>query len=177
MDKKWVALFSQTGTELVNIISALRKTPDIIFTNAKDESRINPRIVLGVPRPLYGTHDEIMKFLRETDEQYFITLHGYLRLIPTDVCERHEIYNGHPGLITKFPELKGKDPQEKVWSNHTKYGIIGSVVHRVIPEVDSGEIVAVSEATWDDKNSSIQLYDTLRKTSLDSWIDFLTKRL
>ena len=32
---------------------------------------------------------------------------------PGEVCEKRNIYNGHPGLITQYPQLKGKDPQQK----------------------------------------------------------------
>jgi folate-dependent phosphoribosylglycinamide formyltransferase PurN len=50
-----------------------------------------------------------------------VTLHGWLRVIPAYVCERSRIYNGHPGLITKYPELKGKDPQVRAFIKEGKY--------------------------------------------------------
>ena len=50
-----------------------------------------------------------------------ITLNGWLRIVPPDKCAKYNIYNGHPGLITKYPELKGKDPQQRMWENIHEY--------------------------------------------------------
>jgi phosphoribosylglycinamide formyltransferase-1 len=116
-----------------------------------------------------------MDFLRNI-EPSLVTLHGYLRIIPPDVCERHEIYNGHPGLITEYPELKGKDPQEKVWITPSAYATIGSVVHECTPGVDEGPIVATASMPNDDISSKLVLYTRLRKTSLEAWLKFFAKR-
>jgi folate-dependent phosphoribosylglycinamide formyltransferase PurN len=79
------------------------------------------------------------------------------------------IYNGHPGLITYYPELKGKDPQIRAWEG--KYETVGSVVHKVTEGVDEGGVVRFSAV----KNVATDLdtmYDLLKQTSLDSWIKF-----
>jgi len=98
-------------------------------------------------------------------------MHGYLRIIDKDVLDTREMYNGHPGLITKYPELKGKDPQETVAKNLSLYDKIGSVIHKVTPEVDSGEIL-YEFAVFNGCNSREEVYDTLKLTSLHSWLAF-----
>src|SRR5690606_35479076 len=53
-----------------------------------------------------------------------ITLHGCLKIIPSDFCNSPFIINGHAGLITRYPELKGKDPQIRGYEG--QYPYIGS---------------------------------------------------
>ena len=78
--------------------------------------------------------------------------------------------------ISKYPELKGKDPQERTWENIEKYLLIGSTVHKVVAEVDSGAL----EREWIVENtctSKEEVYNTLRKTSLEAWLYFLKGKL
>jgi folate-dependent phosphoribosylglycinamide formyltransferase PurN len=113
-----------------------------------------------------------MRFLKyENTADTIYTMHGYLRIIDKDVLDTREMYNGHPGLITKYPELKGKDPQETVAKNLSLYDKIGSVIHKVTPEVDSGEIL-YEFAVFNGCNSREEVYDTLKLTSLHSWLAF-----
>lgn len=108
-------------------------------------------------------------------EHSLITLHGWLRILPKEFCETYKhLYNGHPGLINHFPELKGKDPQEKAFKwGHT---LIGSVVHRVTAEVDEGEILTYDEVSIY-STSLDDYYNYLRKTSLNAWEEFLNEQL
>jgi len=98
-------------------------------------------------------------------------LHGFLRILPPELFQylTGKIYNGHPGLITYFPELKGKDPQIRAWEG--KYDTIGSVVHKVTEGVDEGEVVRFA-AISNTAQSLDDMYNLLRGTSLDSWIRF-----
>lgn len=80
-----------------------------------------------------------------------------------------DIINGHPGLITLYPQLKGLNPQQKSYQlNHPDIGV---GLHKVIAEVDSGEIIKESrtKTTLDFQKNLI----ILRKLSLNIWIDFL----
>jgi len=140
MSKKipWVAFFSQTGTEICDISKALGRAPDIVVTNAPEE-KINEGIYnLGsllyrVPdRPVSGQYFQAIPREMET----IITLHGWLRIIPADVCEAYKgrIFNGHPALIDLYPELKGFNKQESVMNRNT-YPLIGSVIHEVVAGV------------------------------------------
>jgi len=172
----WIALFSQTGSEIAELSSALNKTPDFVITNA-DLDHIDSRI--GVDFRVDKEEAKTLDVLENLDfniDETLITLNGWLRIVPPDKCNKYNIYNGHPGLITKYPELKGKDPQKRVWENMGLYPEIGSVVHRVVAEVDAGEVVVEKSVetiggTWNDHLSA------LRKTSFDAWYSFLKERL
>lgn len=176
MAKRWVALFSQTGSEIYNLSQTLGKFPDIIISNTYEVSdRIIDTRLMSQVSILCRDHRNIVEDLLALPNS-LVTLHGYLKIMPASVCDRHEIYNGHPGLITLFPELKGKDPQEKVWNNLSKYDKIGSVVHRCVPEVDSGRVVSVDSIPNSCKTKD-DVYRALKDTSFNSWVNFLQERI
>ncbi len=155
---KWVALFSQTGSEIETLSNKIGRVPDTILTNNKKYE--------GNLDPLVSDHAAIMKYIDLNHKYDLITLHGYLRIIPEDVCRGcRYIFNGHPGLINMYPELKGKDPQERI-KPYMK--LIGSVVHKVTAEVDAGEIVSNIAV----KNNRFDYYNILRETSLEAWEQF-----
>ena len=47
MDNKWIAFFSQTGTEIVDIAESLQRWPDKIITNERPEHlrKINTKLL------------------------------------------------------------------------------------------------------------------------------------
>ena len=86
------------------------------------------------------------------------------------MCENYNIYNLHPGLITKYPFLKGFNPQEKAFN--LKLPTSGSVIHKVTSELDGGEILKSIEV--DIKNLTLEeVYSELHKASSQLWVDFL----
>lgn len=174
----WIALFSQSGTELREIENSLGISPTIVMSNSKiyNSTSWNYKSTFWKKG-----HDEIVHWLNNSYTEnilsrVIITLHGYLRILPPEVCNRYEIYNGHPALISHYPELKGKDPQIRTWQNNSKYPIIGSVVHRVVPEVDAGEIVS-SVAYSNRVESENEMFVQLRISSFQAWRWFLGKKL
>lgn len=182
--KKWIALFSQTGSEIVDLALHFDRWPDIIVTNNNDASKWHSTIRELYDRELSGLGGEsrikvvsnvqakTANFLHSiADLDSFITLHGWLRIVPENICNIYTIYNGHPGLITDYPELKGKDPQERMF-NGGDYTYYGSVVHKVVPEVDSGEIVSEVKR-FNTMKTLAEVYKGLKNTSLSAWIDFL----
>lgn len=182
--KKWIALFSQTGSEIVDLALHFDRWPDIIVTNNNDASKWHSTIRELYDRELSGLGGEsrikvvsnvqakTANFLHSiADLDSFITLHGWLRIVPENICNIYTIYNGHPGLITDYPELKGKDPQERMF-NGGGYTYYGSVVHKVVPEVDSGEIVSEVKR-FNTMKTLAEVYKGLKNTSLSAWIDFL----
>lgn len=177
----WVALFSQTGSEIAALSTKLGKKPDLIITNNSEEKiKYSPELrALGVTI-MSGKHEVLMKYLESQSvlnrKDTIMTLHGYLRLLPANICEQYDIFNGHPGLITLYPELKGKDPQEKVWNNLEKYTKIGSIVHKCIEEVDSGSILS-TDMVPNRCTTRDEVYTVLRETSFRSWYNFLESRL
>ncbi len=175
--KNWVALFSQTGSEIVDLSTKLNRKPDFVITNANLD-KVNPNIEVDfrVNNDEAKTLD-ILEDIQFDKNDTLITLNGWLRIVPPDKCKMYNIYNGHPGLITKYPELKGKDPQKRAWKNIASYAKIGSVVHKVVAEVDAGEIIVEKSARTRDVLNIDKTYDTLRKTSFDAWMEFLKEHL
>lgn len=174
----WIAFFSQTGQEIVEVTKAVNKKPNLIITNNKTYS--NPSLSALDVTILSGTHDQLMTYMLQTPlydpKKTIVTLHGYLRIIPPEVCSKYNMYNGHPGLISKYLELKGKDPQERTWNEKEKYPIIGSVVHKVVEGVDEGEIV--SEVAYTNRCESLdELYRKLKQSSLEAWYLYLKDKL
>ena len=176
MSKPWIAFFSQTGSEIANIAESIGKWPDLIITN-KDFNNcldVDERIdkLYHLPnKPSVQDYNEVLSGFVDP----IITLHGYLRILPKEICEKYSIFNGHPGLITWYPELKGKDPQVRAYEGiqEGKYECAGVVLHKVIPEVDEGKILAEQYFGVDKSLSLDDLFHILKDRSLYTWIQFL----
>lgn len=177
-NKKWVCFFSQTGSEINEVSKKLNKAPDLIVTNAVSSAKFNKelierfknKIVFIPDRPSLSDYEVLFEKHRDIFSNCFITLHGYLRIIPKEVCCAYNIYNLHPGLITKYPELKGFNPQEKAYN--LQLPTSGSVIHRVIAEIDSGEVLCEKEV--DIRSKSLDdVYLSLHTISTDLWVEFL----
>ena len=178
MANKWIAFFSQTGGEIADIAESLQRWPDLIVTNERPSKlrtidgrildNVEDRLVVLPNKPTVEDYETILQ------DNALITLHGWLRIMPRVICEKYAIYNGHPGLITEYPELKGKDPQIRAFEG--KYPVAGAVLHKVIPEVDEGKIIA--EERFNAFNLSLgDLFRILRDRSLYMWINFVKKVL
>lgn len=178
---RWIACFSQSGKEISELVKIFERWPDEIYTNNFDVNKWHHNIPETMVTIM--SSEAFYNGLRYTKNREFITLHGWLSIIPSDVCEMHNIYNGHPGAIHLYPELRGKDPQEKVWHNREKYNTIGSVVHKVTAEVDCGEIIKCSVYTLPTSTFAADfvtkdtLYGVLRETSIEAWKEFLMENL
>lgn len=181
----WIALFSHTGTEIVDIAEAIGEWPTRIITN----HRLNMEDTVNVALPKHNRwiipnrpseYDYRKAFqLDREDKPLLITLHGWMRIVPPAICDEYEIYNGHPGLINFYPELKGKDPQVRAWESiSTGEGMeyAGSVIHRVTPGVDEGPIKMGSMFSTTSIPSFEDFNKTLRLHSLDLWVNFLKHR-
>ena len=188
MKRRWIAMFSQTGSEIAALAKHLGKWPDVIITNNTDRNKWCKELQeleLRQKGKLYGGGTTInvvssiqartANFLHniEGGKDALVTLHGWLRIIPKDICEQYEIVNGHPGLINVFPNLKGKDPQIRAYT--ADYGTIGSVVHKVTAEVDEGEILTWSSCFQDYLDTLDVVMDKFKKTSMSAWIKFFDK--
>lgn len=182
-NRSWVCCYSQTGTEIYNLSNALGIYPDAIITNKpsleginKDllsqtqfrEHKLNKTILHFLPaKPIANNYIKILKAFNKP----VITLHGYLRIVPKEICENYEIYNLHPGLIDKYPSLKGFNPQERAFREN--YKLAGCVIHKVVPEVDAGEIILSQGISIEGFNLN-QVYEKLHDTAFDLWKSFFT---
>jgi phosphoribosylglycinamide formyltransferase-1 len=172
MNRPWIALFSQTGSEIVEVSKLLNRWPDLIITNERPDHlrKIHPalegRVIFVENKP---TEEELFSILSQYSEPV-ITLHGWLRIMPAVICNRFEIYNGHPGLITEYPELKGKDPQQKAFDLGLESS--GCVIHEVTEGVDEGRILRSRKVSI--KGLEIgELFHILHQISISLWVDFL----
>ena len=178
MDKRpWLTFFSQTGSEIADLSEKLGRWPSRIITNERPEHlrTIDPRIVengfVTLPNnPSIENYYSVLDYYKDA----VVTLHGWLRIFPSELCGQFETYNGHPGLITKYPELKGKDPQVRAFEG--KYKIGGSVIHNVTPGVDEGTVISSKEVNLEGLDID-GIFRILSKTSQSLWIEFLEKKL
>jgi len=181
--KPWVTFFSQTGTEIHNLTNALGIYPDAIVTNNVELKGVNPCLRTVSEFRANKLNFELWHMLpsKPTVKDYenilsrfnnpVITLHGYLRIIPKEICEKYEIYNLHPGLIDKYPSLKGFNPQERAFTKG--YKLAGCVIHKVVPEVDAGEIIMSQGITIENKTLN-EVYESLHNVAFDLWKSFFT---
>lgn len=181
--KKWLALFSQSGSEICDIAGAIGRYPDCVITdNVEQNPPFNENIfncksfVIGKYRGL-SQEDKLDYYRRYLDRYDIITLHGWLNIVPAEICKEYKIYNGHPGLINYYPELKGKDPQKRAWENIGAYLYVGSVIHKVTPEVDGGEVIYHAKEFSSQCNCISTTFASLKRTSLKTWLDFFEDQL
>lgn len=192
--RNWIALFSQTGGELTRLSKALGRYPDVVLTDSREpipeELATNCTVFRLSARAINAWLMKERKINGEPRKNVepgsLITAHGYLRIIPAKVlkyldreCEAL-VYNGHPGLITLYPELKGKDPQIRVAEgiNSGKYSIVGSVVHVMVPEVDSGPVVQqVQQAVPKRPMTQQEVFDLQARLSFECWYAVLKELL
>lgn len=176
LKQDWCVFISQTGTEVIDIAREVNCLPGLIVTNnLKKVPKANLDFfeLHGVSIQTVPFRTAAIDLLKpEFLNKSLITLHGFLRIIPAMFLDAYKgkIYNGHPGLITKYEELKGKDPQVRAWEGN--YPEVGSVVHKVTAGVDEGEVLAYT-STKNTAKSLNEMYNLLRGTSLEVWTSFL----
>lgn len=175
MAKRWVACISQTGSELYTICETMLRKPDaLVITN---KSKVIPgiwdleidNVYIFDKRP---STEQLLDVFKDAD---VITLHGYLYILPPDICKRFagKIFNGHPGLITKYPELVGKDPQIRAWNKYPSYGC---VLHEVTAAVDRGPIIDSQEIDAYLVKDLDDLFIVLKDMSISLWLRFFLEK-
>ena len=170
---KHYAFFSQTGSEIALIAEKLGRWPDKIITNKRPEHlrTISPKLA-GKEITYLSNKPTVREYLEVLgDKPCLITLHGWLRIMPPGIISLYPtIYNGHPGLITTHPVLKGKDPQEKAYN--LGLTVSGCVIHGVTEGVDEGPVLREKLVEIQNLNLD-EVYSVLHKASIDLWVDFL----
>ena len=172
---KWAALFSHTGGEIVRLSNKLKRVPDVIITNntpGTDKIHEGIRDVVYTKKtPDVQNYEQL---LQDYDKHDIITLHGWMRIIPPAICRQYNIYNLHPGLITEYPELKGKDPQQRVATcpDEKRYTKVGCVIHKVTGVVDDGPVV-MSRSCSNNSSGEKDLTETLHRMAGEMWLDVL----
>jgi folate-dependent phosphoribosylglycinamide formyltransferase PurN len=173
---KWYAMFSQTGSEIYEVSKKLSRYPDMVLCNKQDGfESINKNLIGKASIIFTDKSPTVDQYLHYIPEDALVTMHGWLRIVPGEVCKKRDIYNGHPGLISEFPQLKGKDPQQKAIDLKLEY--TGCVLHKATAELDGGPITLCSEKVYLKGLSDDQVFEALHKSSVDMWTKFLTKKL
>lgn len=174
-NKKWIAFFSHTGNEIYNVSKRIGRFPDRVVTNlAPGNKNINQEITKRADVVYVKDKPEVEDYRRIIWDDAVITLHGWMRVVPKPICKENIIYNLHPGLISKYPELKGADPQRKVFECEypERYSRVGCVIHRVIPEVDAGEIL-IERSVINTFPGCDTLTSYLHDMATHLWTDFI----
>lgn len=171
-DKKWFAFFSHTGSEIYNISKHVGRFPDRVITTRSPGDKISPGLIKNVKEIVYMSNkltvSDYNRLLARCND-CICTLHGWMKIIPKSICTEYEMYNLHPGLITKYPGLKGKDPQKRV--DNEQHNEIGVVIHKVTPGVDEGPVIVESSCLnsyYSDEAVTARLHDM----ALDTWLAF-----
>ena len=178
-DKHWTAFFSHTGSEIVNVANKIGRYPDVVITNKPPGS---DAIHEGIRECVYAPKKPTVQDYRAMlDPDTVVTLHGWMRIVPPAICKEYEMYNLHPGLVTKYPELKGMDPQKRVFDNDyarngglKEYKTVGCVIHKVIPEVDDGLVLAECEIQ-NHFSGEKELSCRLHEMATELWVEVLTR--
>lgn len=177
----WIAFFSQTGNELNEVSKRLGRYPDRVYTsNWPNRTNEELRKAMGYDKFWTFSYNRSISDRQHRDAfssfppECLVTLHGWLRIVPGDLCEKFEIYNGHPGLIDTYPILKGKDPQKKAWD--LMLPKIGCVIHKVTAGIDEGEIIS-RDSLLNTYKSQDEVIMKLHDLSVELWINFLRGKL
>lgn len=178
--RPWVTFFSQTGSEIYKISKLLERAPDIIVTNkSKDKILdINPDLfdeyidkIVWLPKK-----PTVSDYVRAIPQTSLVTLHGWLRIIPPEICDIYEIYNLHPAPIhlEGYEKYKGKDPQVRIFEDKAKYS--GNVIHKCIAELDAGEILAKNQ--FDVTGFELDMvFKLTHAKATELWSSFLKSRV
>ena len=188
MGRKWYSLFSHTGKETEALTHALWDEGVRLATAFTDNQKFKGDLSLcgGQLRKVLSRAmlNQMLCSRLYVHDESLITLNGYMGIVPADVLQNlHErgckVYNIHPAPIQLYPELKGKDPQERMYEGIQKheYNYIGVVIHEVDEGVDTGKIVHWVLEIADPSMTKNELYDRLHELGTQAWISFFKERM
>lgn len=180
VNKKWCVFFSQTGSEIYNISKKINRVPDVIITNKPlhDVFSIKPELFeeYGHKFVWMPKKPSIEEYKQAIPQGSLVTLHGWLRIIPPEICNLYEIYNLHPAPIhlEGYDKYKGKDPQVRLFEDKAKYS--GNVIHKCIAELDAGEILARNH--FDVRGLDLDtIFKITHSKATELWCGFLDSRV
>jgi phosphoribosylglycinamide formyltransferase 1 len=152
MRKRVAVLISGRGSNLAALIAATRDPSypaeiALVISNRADSIGLQRAkeagiVAMVVDHAAYGGREAFERALHETLEAKhiaFVCLAGFMRLLtPWFVTQwRGRMLNIHPALL---PAFKGLDTHTRALAAGVK--VHGATVHFVVPEVDSGPIIA-----------------------------------
>jgi len=146
--KKIVILFSGEGSNLENLIKTLhKKSVEVVMaiTNNPDAKGIEKAKRYGVDTMIlnhkqYTSREEfdtkLVKYIDSLNVDLAV-LAGFMRILTPVFTDQIKAINIHPSLL---PLFKGADALNRSFNSPMK--VAGVSVHKVVSEVDGGEIVA-----------------------------------
>jgi folate-dependent phosphoribosylglycinamide formyltransferase PurN len=144
----------------------------------EDINQINPNLLADIPSSTKfiktTTKPSVNQYLEYIPENAFVTLHGWLRIVPEEICNSYEIYNLHPANLLLHPHLKGKDPQKRAAAELLQWS--GNTIHRCTAELDAGEIKEYSTVLIEGL-LEFEVIFKLHKDATNLWFNFLNKHL
>lgn len=174
---KWYSIFSHTGSETEAVLTRLsgRLHLEAALSNNAEYSGSLPQIKLMSGKRIH----EWLMTPGNVEPGSIITLNGYMRIIPAEVLDylasiECKVFNIHPAPILLYPELKGVDPQERLYEGlqSGKYAFIGVVIHEVDAGVDTGPVVHWWTELPFNISSKEDLYQRLHEIGTEMWLDF-----
>ena len=175
MSNNWIAMFSHTGSEIASISKKLGKWPDKIITNKEPGDKSISK-ALGKELMFCSKKPSVSDYRRLFARGDFITMHGWMQILPSKICSDYDIYNLHPGLITKYPELKGKDPQKRVFGSKVSYDHVGCILHKATGVLDSGPVI-MERSTSNSFTGPNHLSEYLHEMSTEMWTEYISFKL
>lgn len=178
---KWYSLFSHTGQETTNLAKMLYPDVELVAAITNNSSYEGPlpcikRIALDI--------NEWLMEPGNVEPGSIVTLNGYMRIIPEKVINYlHSIncrlLNIHPAPIQLYPDLRGMDPQERLYKGiqSGKYHYIGVVIHNVDTGVDTGSIVNWSMEFADPNMTKDELYQRLHDIGTKLWLEVFREEI
>ena len=188
MDTKWYSLFSHTGKETEALTHALWndgiRLEKAYTDNPLFEGGLN---LCGAVVARVKSRADLNKMLCSRlyfSDDSLITLNGYMGIVPAGVLRNLKergckVYNIHPAPIQLYPELRGKDPQERMYEGiqNREYTYIGVVIHEVDEGVDTGRIIHWVLQLADPSMTKDELYERLHELGTQAWESFFRERM
>lgn len=189
---KRVAIFSSSnGSTMEGLFAAQKRgrIPNVEFvlfvSNKKDAPAIEKAKALGIKNieiiPEQKGEDredydrEITNLLREFKPDY-VLLAGWMRIFSKLYCDQFGdiTLNAHPSLLPKYAGLKDLEIHQQVLEDEDKY--TGATIHRVISEVDAGDIVVQRKVLVEEHDTVESLKDKVQRQEILGFCEVLEKR-
>ena len=146
MKKKWALFFSGRGSNLEAVLKVYSKqwtSAPYLVTNNSRAGGLNVAQTYNLEVHLMNRpydYKALSKCLKKEQVERIFLL-GYMSIVPSEFIEDWEggFYNLHPSLLPSFHGLKS------IERAYNEKAAIGVTIHRVIPQVDAGEILVQSE--------------------------------
>ena len=154
--KRVAVLISGRGSNMVSLIEAAKASDypaeiALVISNRSEAAGLELARTAGVPilvidhRPYGNDRAAFERVLQHALDEHrieLICLGGFMRLFTADFVLHWQgrMLNIHPSLLPSFP---GLDPHGQAIRAGVK--ISGATVHFVVPEMDSGPIIAQAE--------------------------------